>query len=91
MPPTGKLRWHQPVPFVLSDNDCMRSIDASHFGHKCMQLETDGQTISGTENCLFMNVWTHSGLVNSGTQRNVFVYIHSGGLMTGSGNEPGMV
>ena len=55
--------------------------------------------LTGSEDCLFLNVWTPS--LDPQAARDVMVYIHGGGteselgplygagLLTGSGNEPG--
>ena len=54
---------------------------------------------TGDEDCLFLNVWTPS--LNSSARRDVMVFVHGGGtltgvgklygpgLLTGSGHEPG--
>lgn len=83
------MRWQHPVPFSNSDAKCLSKVDASQFGNKCMQFENDGQTTSGSEDCLFMNIWTPSGAAVSSNNRVVMVHFHSGGLMTGSGHESG--
>src|SRR5678815_2090280 len=54
-PPTGKNRWRPPQP--PRDWDGVR--DGTVFGARCPQIAviTPG---GGTEDCLFLNVWTPS-------------------------------
>jgi len=65
--------------------------DAQSFGNECVQLDEEGVQ-KGSENCLFVNVWTpriagnEPGAIGD---LDVMVFIHGGGLMTGSGNAYG--
>ena len=45
------------------------------------------QEYSGSEDCLFLNVWTPS--LGNSSKLEVMVFFHGGGFMTGSGGEPG--
>ncbi|HZO14922.1 MAG TPA: carboxylesterase family protein, partial [Polyangiaceae bacterium] len=74
-PPVGKLRWRAPgAPACWA-----KERPASEFSAECMQQ--DGQTIHGSEDCLYLNVWTPSS--GASTARPVMVYIHGGGNITG--------
>jgi carboxylesterase type B len=72
---------------------CESTIDASQFGNKCIQLDGEDQAVVGNEDCLFVNVWTLAvpELVSNDVERGraVLVFIHGGGLMTGSGHQLG--
>lgn len=84
-------RW-QP-PSRCSWNDCWReTFQASEFGKRCSQArfnKTRGDIEAiGSENCLFVNVWTLS--TASEKKLPVVVYLHGGGLLSSSGDENGL-
>lgn len=58
-------------------------VDAFEHGPACAQLGDDGP---GSEDCLFLNVWTPA--VADGGARPVMVYIHGGAYSSGSGSSP---
>jgi len=84
--PVGKLRWRETIPLSDDTTNCPSELDANRYGSKCVQLDSDSMP-TGSEDCLFVNVWTPAGLDGS-SHLNVMVHIHDGGLMTGSGHEP---
>lgn len=57
--------------------------DALAYGAHAPQ---DGNEGPGSEDCLFLNVWTPA--LRDGGKRPVLVYIHGGGYNTGSGSDP---
>lgn len=82
-PPVGELRWRPPqaAPSWTGVRD------ASKFGEACMQPLIIGLTselVPGNEDCLKLNVFAPKGAQN----RPVMVWIHGGGLLTGSATEP---
>ena len=102
-PPTGHLRWKAPVPRSYGSGTCWKDVlNTTSFGSVCAQpkfplakgdgtqdSENAGPTeITGSEDCLYMNVWTPS--LNPPEFLPVFVWIHSGDLVYGSGHATGM-
>src|ERR1700676_4791784 len=75
-PPIGKLRWMPP-----QEPASWRGIrDAFHFSPECPQIRAmDGQFI-GNEDSLYLNVFKPAGA----TKLPVIVFIHGGGLVSGS-------
>ncbi|XP_063621703.1 esterase FE4-like, partial [Cydia splendana] len=78
-PPVGQLRFRAPLP-PQSWKDMLRK--ATEYGSICMQT---GSVFQGSENCLFLNVFTKS----LHCRTPVMVYIHGGSYISGSGNEFG--
>lgn len=82
-PPVGDLRWRPPQPA----KSWIGVRDASRFGQPCMQPLISGLTselVPGSEDCLNLNVFAPKGAKNL----PVMVWIHGGGLLTGSASEP---
>ena len=90
-PPVGELRWRRPQP--LEPWDGVR--DALEFGAISIQPPRPaagpfagimGHSQERTsEDCLYLNIWT-SGLDDG--RRPVMIWIHGGGLTSGSGSSP---
>lgn len=57
--------------------------DARAYGASAPQGGADGP---GSEDCLFLNVWTPA--LDDGGRRPILVYIHGGGFNNGSGSDP---
>nr|WP_233198628.1 MULTISPECIES: carboxylesterase family protein [Luteimonas] len=57
--------------------------EALDYGASAPQRGDEGP---GSEDCLFVNVWTPA--LRDGARRPVLVYIHGGGFTTGSGSDP---
>ncbi|XP_058463056.1 acetylcholinesterase-like [Malaya genurostris] len=81
-PPIGDLRYKAPQPlekFPAPILDC--SVERS----VCFTRNIFTQEIEGSENCLFLNVYTPE-LESDNKLRPVMVFIHGGGFLFGSGN-----
>jgi para-nitrobenzyl esterase len=85
-PPVGDLRWKPPQPYGPFNG----LFDATSFGSQCTQ--PDG---SGSEDCLFLNVYVPNFKKNSTKHRRhhrgeampVMLWIHGGGLVSGAGSD----
>jgi len=90
LPPTGSRRWTPPTSYGKFPGGTLK---ADKFPNECPQPGS-----VGNENCLFLNVFTPPTLstadrdenpspadASSGGGMAVMVWIHQGGLVTGSG------
>jgi para-nitrobenzyl esterase len=88
VPPVGALRWMPPEPFGRYPGG---KLNANQFGSECTQPG------AGTENCLFLNVYSPQpvftpGGINQALEElygrglPVMFWIHGGGLVTGAGS-----
>lgn len=84
-PPVGALRWHAPIP----PRAWRGTRDATGFGARCEQPSLFADMVfrspGAAEDCLFLNVWAPPP---AATKRPVLVYLHGGGFVAGSGDEP---
>ena len=79
-PPVGKLRWQAPQPAAKWTG--VHTMD--QFGSRCVQpLRTNPQEAQGSEDCLYLNVWTPAK--GAGDKLPVMVWIHGGGFRDGTG------
>ncbi|KAM4617615.1 para-nitrobenzyl esterase-like isoform 2-T2 [Discoglossus pictus] len=84
-PPTGSLRWMPPKkPTCWND-----PLSATEFKSMCAQIQpvNENGTVMGSEDCLYLNVWTPS--LDHEAKLPVMVWIHGGYLHILSGSEPG--
>ncbi|WP_187276559.1 carboxylesterase/lipase family protein [Parahaliea maris] len=88
-PPVGELRWRAPQP--LSPRDAV--LVADEYGNRCMQRPVqpggfqpeEAFTQAESEDCLYLNVYRPAG---AEADLPVMVWIHGGGLVSGSGSRP---
>lgn len=80
-PPVGDLRWRPPQPV-----EKWRGVrDATQFANHCPQPPTPFGTLSLTEDCLYLNVYTPKKAPPG--RRPVMVWIHGGALFLGESDE----
>jgi para-nitrobenzyl esterase len=86
-PPVGDLRWKAPQPAAKWKD--VR--DASKFGAHCAQGKVFDDMIfqdgAGSEDCLFLNVYTPAS-AKAGSKLPVMFWIHGGGYSGGASSEP---
>uniref|UniRef100_A0ABM0GUH3 Carboxylic ester hydrolase n=1 Tax=Saccoglossus kowalevskii TaxID=10224 RepID=A0ABM0GUH3_SACKO len=85
-PPIGNLRW-KPTSSLTEDDYWTDYRKTDQFGSMCMQRNMLTYEAEGSEDCLYINVWTPT--VNNRSNLPVMVYIHGGDLVALSGNVPG--
>jgi para-nitrobenzyl esterase len=73
-PPVGDLRWRPPEPAASWEG--VRA--GGQFEEICLQ----GQR--GSDDCLYLNIWTAAEFADE--QRPVFVWVYGGGFNGGSGS-----
>lgn len=84
-PPLGHNRFQRPVFAHLKN-----TIKAFDYGSPCVQPLTDNSDITGSEDCLFLNVYTPSVYSRNASGLPVLFWIHGGGFVRGSGNQYGV-
>ncbi|XP_074596501.1 uncharacterized protein LOC141851648 [Brevipalpus obovatus] len=90
LPPIGSLRWRMPIPVWNESKLCdeKKQFKALEFGGPCFQLNPMSKKFQGTEDCLYLNVWTPQ--TNETANLDVMVWIHGGSLQFGSGHQAGL-
>jgi para-nitrobenzyl esterase len=78
-PPEGALRWTPPQPPAVPTGPMVAAIP----GPACPQPASTAP-LPQSEDCLFLNVYVPAG-EPSDSKRPVFVWIHGGALITGTG------
>jgi para-nitrobenzyl esterase len=81
-PPVGSLRWVAPT----APAKWTTTMQTVAFGNFCPQGESQLSTGGGSEDCLYLNVEAPAAATPS-SKLPVMVWIHGGGLTTGSGQE----
>uniref|UniRef100_A0AAG5DGR7 Carboxylic ester hydrolase n=1 Tax=Anopheles atroparvus TaxID=41427 RepID=A0AAG5DGR7_ANOAO len=83
-PPVGPLRFKSPVPlekYAVSYLDCTKERS------NCMGLDVLSKEISGSEDGLFLNIYTPKlGKKDDPEPLPVMVFVHGGGLIGGHGD-----
>ncbi|MEP5763219.1 MAG: carboxylesterase family protein [Halieaceae bacterium] len=88
--PVGDLRWRAPRP-VQPWQDALQT---SEFRDACVQLpgpldgvEDDSGAVVGSEDCLFLNIWSPRDHSNADAEKlPVMFWIHGGGNTIGTAN-----
>ncbi|XP_050076140.1 uncharacterized protein LOC126563537 [Anopheles maculipalpis] len=83
VPPVGDLRFQAPVPLEAFQKPVL---DCFTEGSKCLQYEQMLNVMVGSEDGLFLNVYTPQLAAESSPKLPVMVYIHGGGFLSGSGD-----
>jgi para-nitrobenzyl esterase len=84
-PPVGPLRWRAPQPPASWQG----TRQALALSPACMQLDSfaifDKHAASGSEDCLYLNIWTPRVATDAAAQKPlpVMVWIHGGGNTMG--------
>ncbi len=84
-PPVGDLRWRAPRPLPPRQE----ARQALAFSPPCAQLSLftlfDKHAVSGSEDCLYLNIWTPRMAADEARQKRlpVMVWIHGGGNSMG--------
>ena len=98
-PPVGALRFHPTIDVTCPTPTNTRRGDDGHmarqqvfnataFSSPCVQIAPSGVGTVGSEDCLYLNVYAPSVILNRPDVNQlapVLVYLHGGGLITGSG------
>nr|XP_022906979.1 esterase B1-like [Onthophagus taurus] len=79
-PPIGELRFKDPQPVEKWSG----TLDATIESPICLQKVFVLNTFAGTENCLYLNVYTPK--LKPKKLKPVLVFIHGGGFTEGTGN-----
>jgi len=79
-PPVGENRFRPPQPFSQPWAPKIRQ--AKKLGPICAQMDLAGDHYSGSEDCLYLNVYRPQG-VNNQSQIPVMIYIYGGGFVMG--------
>jgi para-nitrobenzyl esterase len=84
-PPLGALRWQPPQDPACRDS----TLDTTAFMAGCIQKKfdqfSDTSTIEGSEDCLYLNVWTPENY--TAAHMPVMVFIHGGGNQQGAASQ----
>ncbi|XP_055537565.1 acetylcholinesterase-like [Wyeomyia smithii] len=83
-PPVGKLRFRPPVPLEKFHKPVLNcSLDSNDFIQRNMIFNWP---VSGSEDGLYLNVYTPALPTENSTKYPVIVYIHGGGFRGGTAN-----
>ncbi len=83
-PPVGNLRWMPPEAPAKWEG----VLKADHHAERCLQKKDLGSFSKdgGSEDCLYLNVYTDEN-ADPKKKRPVFVWIHGGAILVGSGSD----
>lgn len=81
-PPVGERRWRPPAPAAAWQGQR----DATRLASACPQSPSPFGPASTNEDCLYANIFVPPGTL-PGAKLPVFVWIHGGAFVSGSGND----
>lgn len=84
-PPVADLRWKAPEALGSLEGS---PFAAAKFGSECVQPSSELSGFSGSEDCLFLNIYRPADKAKNSLP--VMVWIPGGGFIVGSGTEPVM-
>eukprot|EP01084_Bolivina_argentea_P174641 302510_1 len=84
VPPLNALRF-RPAQIYTTKYDAI--YDATKFASACIQTPSAKVPLNYSEDCLFLNIWT-SNIKPIAKLLPVFLFIHGGSFVTGSGAMP---
>ncbi|KAI4493117.1 hypothetical protein M0802_009667 [Mischocyttarus mexicanus] len=79
--PIGKLRFKDPLP----PEKWIGIRNGSKFGNVCAQMDKVSNEVIGSDDCLYLNVYTPRNEFSA--KLSVMVWIHGGSFYMGSGND----
>nr|QLI62130.1 carboxylesterase 18 [Streltzoviella insularis] len=82
-PPLGNLRFKNPQPPESWEGE--RYATTTKLDHVSLQFDLISKTTRGSEDCLYLNVYTPVLPADNSKPIPVMVYIHGGGFVCGSG------
>uniref|UniRef100_A0A182SHG7 Carboxylic ester hydrolase n=1 Tax=Anopheles maculatus TaxID=74869 RepID=A0A182SHG7_9DIPT len=83
VPPVGDLRFQAPVPLESFQKPVLECFVE---GSKCLQYDQILNVLVGSEDGLFLNVYTPQLPDGNASGLPVMVYLHGGGFLSGSGD-----
>ena len=81
-PPVGALRFRPPQPHA----SWTKPIQATSQPAPCLQLKEPSGTVTGSEDCLYLDIYVPAAAASA--PRPVMVFIPGGGFVQGSISEP---
>lgn len=81
-PPVGELRFKAPQ----KPTSWTGVRDCSQYKDKALQVDLMSCKVEGSEDCLYLNVYTNNISSTSAPVRPVMVWIHGGGYISGEAN-----
>ena len=89
LPPTGARRWTYTSMLKESNSCWAGTFAATKYSPMCAQNDLkSGSKVQGSEDCLYLNVWTPTSSLNRSKKLPVILYIFGGGLTQGGSDDP---